>query len=124
MTRECGTKQYGVGIIGCGNISGAYFKLIPLYRNLKLVACADINPAASKARSEEFGVAAQEIDDLLENLAAIHPRLRSIVEMKVFEGLSMDEIADRLQIAPRTAARNWTFCKQWLREHLGVKKMV
>lgn len=69
MTRECGTKQYGVGIIGCGNISGAYFKLIPLYRNLKLVACADINPAASKARSEEFGVAAQEIDDLLSNPA-------------------------------------------------------
>lgn len=62
----------------------------------------------------------QEIDDLLENLAAIHPRLRSIVEMKVFEGLSMDEVADRLQVAPRTAARNWSFCKQWLREHLGV----
>lgn len=60
-------KKYGVGIIGCGNISGAYFKLIPTFRNLKLVACADINPAASKARSEEFGVPAQEIGDLLAN---------------------------------------------------------
>ena len=60
----------------------------------------------------------QEIDDLLENLAAIHPRLRSIVEMKVFEGLAVEEIAARLDIAPRTVARNWTFCKQWLRENL------
>ncbi len=60
----------------------------------------------------------QEIDDLLEKLAAIHPRLRSIVEMKVFEGESVEEIAKRLQIAPRTVARNWTFCKQWLRERL------
>jgi predicted dehydrogenase len=63
------TKEFGVGIIGCGNISGAYFKLIPLYRNLKLVACADINPAASKARSAEFGVPAQEIEALLANPA-------------------------------------------------------
>ncbi|MDX3925311.1 MAG: Gfo/Idh/MocA family oxidoreductase [Shinella sp.] len=63
------TKEYGVGIVGCGNISGAYFKLIPLYRNLKLVACADINPAAAKARAEEFGVEAQAIDALLANPA-------------------------------------------------------
>ena len=60
----------------------------------------------------------REIDDLLENVAAIHPRLRSIVEMKVFEGLLVEEIAVRLDIAPRTVARNWTFCKQWLRENL------
>src|SRR5690606_26058103 len=61
------SKEYGVGIIGCGNISSELFKLIPTFRNLKLVACADINPAASKARSEEFGVPAQEIGDLLAN---------------------------------------------------------
>ncbi|MBV8864048.1 MAG: sigma-70 family RNA polymerase sigma factor [Acidobacteriaceae bacterium] len=60
----------------------------------------------------------QEIDELLEKLASIHPRLRSVVEMKVFEGLSVDEIAVRLGIAPRTVARNWTFSKEWLREKL------
>jgi len=69
--------------------------------------------------AEEGGTATlQEIDQLLEKLAGIHPRLRSIVEMKVFEGLSVEEIANRLDIAPRTVARNWTFCKQWLREQL------
>jgi predicted dehydrogenase len=63
------TKEYGVGIIGCGNISSAYFKLIPLYKNLKVIACTDINMEAAKARGEEFGVEAQEIDALLANPA-------------------------------------------------------
>ncbi len=69
--------------------------------------------------SEESSSTLQEIDDILDNLAAIHPRLRSIVEMKVFEGLPVEEIADRLQVAPRTIARNWAFCKEWLREQLN-----
>lgn len=63
------TKEYGVGIVGCGNISAAYFKLVPMFRNLKIVACADINSAASAARAEEFGVEAQEIEALLANPA-------------------------------------------------------
>lgn len=62
-------KEYGVGIIGCGNISGAYFRLIPIFRNLRVVACADIKPVAAKARGEEFGVEAQEIEALLANPA-------------------------------------------------------
>ena len=63
------TREYGVGIIGCGNISGAYFKLIPMFRNLKVVACADVNMEAAKSRAEEFGVEAQAVDALLANPA-------------------------------------------------------
>ena len=63
----------------------------------------------------------QDMDDLLARLGAIHPRLRSVVEMKVFEELSVEEIAHRLEVAPRTVARNWTFCKGWLREQLNVE---
>jgi predicted dehydrogenase len=63
------TKEYGVGIIGCGNISAAYFRLMPLYNNLRAVACADINMAAAEARALEFGVEAQTIEALLANSA-------------------------------------------------------
>jgi RNA polymerase sigma factor (TIGR02999 family) len=77
-----------------------------------------IDIAKFEALEEGGDATLQEIDELLEKLASIHPRLRSVVEMKVFEGLSVDEIAMRLGIAPRTVARNWTFCKEWLREKL------
>ncbi|MBY5457573.1 Gfo/Idh/MocA family protein [Rhizobium beringeri] len=61
------TKELGVGIIGCGNISTTYFSLAPLFKGLKVLACADINAQAAEARAEEYGVKAQTIDELLVN---------------------------------------------------------
>ncbi|NNH61585.1 Gfo/Idh/MocA family oxidoreductase [Rhizobium laguerreae] len=61
------TKELGVGIIGCGNISTTYFSLAPLFKGLKVLACADINVQAAEARAEEYGVKAQTIDELLVN---------------------------------------------------------
>ncbi|MBC7280993.1 Gfo/Idh/MocA family oxidoreductase [Hoeflea sp.] len=59
------TAVLGVGIIGCGNISAAYLKLAPLFEGIEMRACADINPAAAKARADEFGVRAETVADLL-----------------------------------------------------------
>jgi len=58
-------KQAGIGIIGCGNISEAYLRLAPGFANLKVVAVADIMPAAAKARAEQFGIRALTVDQLL-----------------------------------------------------------
>ena len=60
-------KTYGVGIMGAGNISAAYLRLAPLFKGLEVRAVADILPEAARKRSEEFGVAAQTPDELLEN---------------------------------------------------------
>lgn len=60
-------KTYGVGIIGAGNISEAYLRLAPLFKGIEVRAVADIKPEAAKARSEQFGVAAQTPDELLKN---------------------------------------------------------
>jgi predicted dehydrogenase len=59
------TDTLGIGIIGCGNISAAYFRLAPLFRGLEVRACTDINMAAAEARAAEFGVRAQPMDALL-----------------------------------------------------------
>lgn len=59
--------ELGVGIIGCGNISTAYFTLAPLFKGIKVVACSDINMNAAELRAEEFGVKAQTVDELLAN---------------------------------------------------------
>jgi predicted dehydrogenase len=52
------SQPLGVGIIGCGNISNAYFKNIPPYAEyLKIVACADIDLERAKAKATEHGLA-------------------------------------------------------------------
>jgi predicted dehydrogenase len=60
-------KTYGVGIMGAGNISGAYLRLAPLFKNLEVRAIADIVPAAAQARAAEYNVKAQTPDELLKN---------------------------------------------------------
>lgn len=62
-------SELGIGVIGCGNISAAYFRLAPLFRGLSMRACADVAPAAAEARAREFGVEAQSVEALLANPA-------------------------------------------------------
>ena len=57
--------KLGIGVIGCGNISAAYFTLCPRFEGIEIVACADINPVAATARAAEFGVRAETVDELL-----------------------------------------------------------
>ena len=60
-------NTYGVGIMGAGNISGAYLKLAPLFKGLEVRAVADIRPEAARTKAEEFGVRSQTPDELLKN---------------------------------------------------------
>jgi predicted dehydrogenase len=61
------SKVLGVGVIGCGNISAAYFGLAPLFKGLEIRACADVNMKAAKARAKEFKIKAQSVGNLLKN---------------------------------------------------------
>jgi predicted dehydrogenase len=54
-----------IGIIGCGNISDTYFGLAPLFKGVKIVACADIKAPLARAKAEKYGVAAMSVDGLL-----------------------------------------------------------
>jgi len=49
-------QRMKVGIIGCGNISGIYFKAGERFEVLEIVAAADLDIARAKAKAEEFGV--------------------------------------------------------------------
>jgi predicted dehydrogenase len=60
-------RKLGVGVIGCGNISKAYFSLAPLFRGIEMRACADINQEAAKARAKEFGLRMETVDGLLKS---------------------------------------------------------
>jgi predicted dehydrogenase len=57
----------GIGIVGCGAISGIYLEnLTRRFRGARVVACADLVPARAKAAADKYGVAkACTVDDLL-----------------------------------------------------------
>ena len=57
-----------VGVIGCGNISGAYFKTNQAFNFFDIVACADLDVERAKAKAQEFGIAKGcSVDELLQD---------------------------------------------------------
>jgi predicted dehydrogenase len=56
-----------VGVIGTGTISSAYFRLAKNFKDIEIVACADLNAAAAEAKAKEFGIKAMTVDALLKD---------------------------------------------------------
>jgi RNA polymerase sigma factor (TIGR02999 family) len=59
------------------------------------------------------------LDDALERLSAEDATAVSIVRLRLFAGLSVEEAADALGLARATAYRHWAFARAWLRCELG-----
>lgn len=49
-------RKVKVGVIGCGNISPIYFQAGQKFKNLEIVACADLDLDRAKSRAEEFNI--------------------------------------------------------------------
>ena len=63
------------------------------------------------------------LDAALEKLAAFDSTKSRVVEMRHFGGLSVEEVAEVLQIAPITVMRHWSLAKAWLRRELrGIEE--
>ncbi len=60
-----------------------------------------------------------EIDDALERLALVSPRLARVVECRFYGGLSEEEIADALSVTVRTVQRDWVKARALLRQSLA-----
>jgi RNA polymerase sigma factor (TIGR02999 family) len=58
------------------------------------------------------------LDDALRTLEAVHPRKNSVVELRFFGGLSLEETAAALGISVDTVKRDWRFAKLWLLREL------
>ena len=59
------------------------------------------------------------IDEALERLAEFDPRQSKVVELRFFGGMTEDEVAAFLQVAPRTVKRDWNVAKAWLHGELN-----
>ena len=49
------------------------------------------------------------------------PTSRPVVELRLFGGLSVEEIAEVLKISCETVKRDWKFAKNWLLHELGPR---
>jgi RNA polymerase sigma factor (TIGR02999 family) len=82
-------------------------------------------PDARRVSVDDIDVAAPEpdagllaIDEALGELASHDPRKASVVELRFFGGLSMEETAKTLGISLRTAQNDWAFARAWLYREL------
>jgi RNA polymerase sigma factor (sigma-70 family) len=55
----------------------------------------------------------------LERLGKLDAQQARVVELRYFGGLTVEEIAEALDIAPRTVKRDWAMAKAWLRLELN-----
>jgi RNA polymerase sigma-70 factor, ECF subfamily len=58
------------------------------------------------------------LDEALERLTAMDPRLGRVVECRFFGGLSEEETARALGVSQRTVSRDWAMAKGWLHGEL------
>jgi RNA polymerase sigma factor (TIGR02999 family) len=68
--------------------------------------------------------AIMSIEALLDRLAAIDPKFRIVVERKVFEGRTLDEVAAEMGCSLRTVSTYWSFAKRWLEREFDAEAKV
>ena len=59
------------------------------------------------------------LEDALRQLEAVDPRKSRVVELRFFGGLTVEETAEVLGLAPVTIMREWRAAKAWLHQELG-----
>jgi RNA polymerase sigma-70 factor, ECF subfamily len=78
--------------------------------------------------NEELAISPERLDEVtaldeaLKRLAEENPRQAQVVELRYFGGLSVEEIAAHLGIAPRSVKRDWSLAKIWLFKELRPVK--
>jgi RNA polymerase sigma factor (TIGR02999 family) len=78
--------------------------LVPLLEDL----------VAAESRAEELVI----LDEALNRLAELDPRLSRVVECRYFGGLTDDETAEVLGVTSRTVRRDWVKAKGWLYQEM------
>ncbi len=58
------------------------------------------------------------VDEALQKLQAVDARKAQVVELRVFMGLSIEEVAAALSVSVETVKRDWRLAKAWLAQEL------
>lgn len=77
-----------------------------------------VGPAAAWAESDHADRVIA-VHAALEKLGEVDPRMVSVVELRFFVGLTLEEVAQTLAISPAAAWREWAAAKAFLAAELG-----
>jgi RNA polymerase sigma factor (TIGR02999 family) len=84
-------------------------------RNAVIVRLEDLGEIAAGPVKEYL-----EIDFMLDRFTLVRPRAARVVELRVFGGLSNQEIADVLQISANTVMKDWNIAKAWFGRTMNI----
>lgn len=59
------------------------------------------------------------VHEALDGLAAQDPAAAQLVKLRYFVGMTMEEAASTLNMAPRSTERLWTYAKAWLKREIS-----
>ena len=60
------------------------------------------------------------LDDALSHLEVEYPVAAELVKLRYFAGLSLADAAAAMELSERTAGRQWSFARAWLRRAVEV----
>jgi RNA polymerase sigma factor (TIGR02999 family) len=60
-----------------------------------------------------------DLDEALKKLALVNERAAQVVELRYYGGLSVEETAEVLNVAPITVERDWRYARAWLRREMN-----
>ena len=59
------------------------------------------------------------VNDALDKLAAKDAPAAELVKLRYFVGMTMEQAASAMSMAPRSAERLWTYARAWLKREIG-----
>ncbi len=83
---------------------------------LRVTWAEEVFPGGKRSLSAEE---LMDLDDAIEELAALDARQARVVELRFFGGLTVKEVAEALGVSERTADGDWAKARQWLKDRLS-----
>ena len=82
------------------------------------IQCVSLDEAVKGPTANPIAVL--ELDLAIQRLHALDPNLATVVELRGFGGLTIEEAAQVLKVSPTTAKREWRTARAWLMRELGI----
>ena len=62
------------------------------------------------------------LEAALEKLERVDPHQARIVELRFYGGLTVQEVAEAMDLSKRSVEREWTMIRAWLRRELSEER--